>query len=51
MPVISPVNNARGQLDGFWAPSNIENFMDDEPLLMTSMCTLACHLQSYTSCI
>ena len=51
MPLISPVNKACGQ-EGFApgaeasAESKMENLMDDEPLLITSMCTLTCHLQA-----
>src|ERR1700760_105355 len=42
-PLISPANRARGQENrspwfALWAASKIENLMDDEPLLITSMC-------------
>src|SRR5580692_7562236 len=43
-PLISPANRARGQVDlspwrALWAAWKMESLMDDEPLLITSMCT------------
>ncbi len=43
-PLISPENRTRGQNNrspelALWAASKMENLMDDEPLLITSMCT------------